>query len=151
MSYSRNDSSGCEAIGCLASLVFGLIIPLVQFFIEKSVYKNVNFLYSVIAILAVISILISIRCHKLHNKCTNLSPTAQEFAKRLGVIVKVEPLGDFPLIKCNINNESKIYHMPFDQQYWRTKIENPGEFYASTVAEAVKRGFRRAFKHKLNS
>ncbi len=82
---------------------------------------------------------------------TKLSPTAQEFAKRLGVVVKVEPLGDFPMIKCNINNDSKIYHLPFDQQYWNTKIENPGEFYAMTVAEAVKRGFRRAFKHKLNS
>ena len=81
---------------------------------------------------------------------TNLSPTAQEFAKRLRVVVKVEPLGNFPLIKCNINNGAKIYHLPFDQQYWRTKIKNPGEFYASTVAEAEKRGFRRAFKHKQN-
>ena len=72
MSYIRNDSSGCEAIGCLASLVFGLIIPLVQIFIEKSIYKNVNFLYSAIAILIIISICISVRNNKLNKKCKEM-------------------------------------------------------------------------------
>lgn len=78
---------------------------------------------------------------------TSLSQTAKIFAKRLGVEVYVKPMGDFPMIKCNINNGQKIYHLPFDQQYWRTKIEKPGEFYAWTVEEANKKGFRRALKH----
>lgn len=54
---------------------------------------------------------------------TNLSPTAQEFAKRLGVVVKVEPLGDFPLIKCNINNDSKIYHLPLINNIGKQKLK----------------------------
>jgi hypothetical protein len=54
------------------------------------------------------------------------------------------------MIKCNINNGNKIYHLPFDQQYWRTVIDKPGEFYAITVKEATKAGFRRAFKHYIN-
>lgn len=42
----------------------------------------------------------------------------------------------------------KIYHLPFDQQYYRTEIKSPGEFYAWTVEEAVNAGFRRAFKYR---
>jgi hypothetical protein len=41
----------------------------------------------------------------------------------------------------------KIYHLPFDQQYDRTKIRpGTGEKYAYTVAEAENDGFRRAWK-----
>jgi hypothetical protein len=54
------------------------------------------------------------------------------------------------MIKCNINNGNKIYHLPFDQQYYRTKIELPGEFYAWTVEEAVNAGFRRARRYMFN-
>jgi hypothetical protein len=36
--------------------------------------------------------------------------------------------------------------LPFDQQYDTAKIENVGEFYAWTVKDAEKAGFRRAFK-----
>lgn len=78
---------------------------------------------------------------------TDLSDMAKRFAEALGVVVKVLPYEDFPMIKCNINNGQKIYHLPFDQQYWRTNIDRPGEFYAMTVEEAEKAGFRRAFKH----
>ncbi len=78
---------------------------------------------------------------------TQLSSTAKLFAERLGVKVYVKPIGEFPMIKCNINNGQKIYHLPFDQQYWRTKIEKPGEFYAWTVKEAYDKGFRRALRH----
>jgi hypothetical protein len=58
---------------------------------------------------------------------------------------------DFPCIKCNIGHDAdgyktKIYHLPFDQQYDVTKIDEPGEFYAMTVQEAEDAGFRRAFK-----
>lgn len=78
---------------------------------------------------------------------TELSDMAKEFAKRLNVQIMTIPIGEFPMIKCNINNGSKIYHLPFDQQYHRTVIKNEGEFYAFSVAEAVSKGFRRAMRH----
>ncbi len=78
-----------------------------------------------------------------------LSDTAKEFSRRLGVVVEYKKMGDFPMIKCNINNGNKIYHLPFDQQYKRTIIEeHKGEFYAMTVKEASTKGFRRAFRYK---
>ena len=76
-----------------------------------------------------------------------LSDTAKEFADKLGVKVIQVQMGEYPMIKCNINNGNKIYHLPFDQQYWRTVIDKPGEFYAMTVKEATSAGFRRAFRH----
>lgn len=78
---------------------------------------------------------------------TNLSPMAMEFAKQLGVKVMKIPMGDYPMIKCNINNGEKIYHLPFDQQYHRTEISKEGEFFAMTVKEATAKGFRRAMRH----
>ena len=58
--------------------------------------------------------------------------------------------GDYPCIKCNIGRDelgiTKIYHLPFDQQYDSTQINTPGEFFAMTVKEAEEKGFRRAFK-----
>lgn len=84
-----------------------------------------------------------------------LSDMAQKFAQRLGVQVMQIAKGDFPMIKCNINKtpegkETRIYHLPFDQQYRRTKIEKPGEFYAWTIKEATSKGFRRALRHTIN-
>jgi len=82
-----------------------------------------------------------------------LSMTAMRFANKLGVIViENNPLDEFPRIKCNVNkdeygDESKIYHLPFDQQYDRTKVNKKKEFYAMTVQEAVDAGFRRAFRY----
>lgn len=81
---------------------------------------------------------------------TELSDMAKEFAKYLGVVVYIISMGEYPMIKCNINGGEKIYHLPFDQQYHRTEIKNEGEFYASTVKEATSRGFRRAMKHFIN-
>lgn len=81
--------------------------------------------------------------------CTNvlLSDTASKFADKLKVFRIHVPMGNFPRIKCNINNGEKIYHLPFDQQYWRTQIKNKDEFYAWTVQEAENAGFRRAKRH----
>lgn len=58
---------------------------------------------------------------------------------------------EFPRIKCNIGKDGeKIYHLPFDQKYDRTIIDkNKGEFFATTVAEAVEHGFRRAKKYNF--
>ena len=81
---------------------------------------------------------------------TRLSDIAMEFAKRLGVKVIVTAKGDYPMIKCNINDGNKIYHLPFDQQYYRVHVNKAGEFYAWTVKEAVDAGFRRAYRHIIN-
>lgn len=81
-----------------------------------------------------------------------LSCTAKRFANYLGItFVENYPLGNYPCIKCNINRSqfgevTKIYHLPFDQQYDSCKINSPGEFFAMTVAEAEAAGFRRAFR-----
>lgn len=78
---------------------------------------------------------------------TTLSETAAEFASSLNIsVVENKSLGDYPIIKCNINKTSgeKIYHLPFDQQYDKVKISGKGECYAMTVAEAEEKGFRRA-------
>lgn len=82
---------------------------------------------------------------------TSLSPVARRAAEWLKIEVEENFTlrKDFPMIKCNINQATheKIYHLPFDQQYDRTKIlSSLGEMYVETAAEAERRGFRRAFK-----
>src|SRR6266545_1337617 len=82
---------------------------------------------------------------------TRLADAAAVVAKDLDVRVETTPLPDFyPMIKCNINPNTgeRIYHLPFDQQYDRTQIRLPGEFFASSVKEAEERGFRRAFRYR---
>lgn len=81
-----------------------------------------------------------------------LSDMAQTFAKKLGVLYVVKQKGEYPMIKCNISKDgSRIYHLPFDQQYYRTEICKSGEFYAWTVKEAEDKGFRRAFKFNIKN
>lgn len=81
---------------------------------------------------------------------TEVSALARRFASELGIVLREKLPFDqtYPCIKCNINASTKerIYHLPFDQQYDRTKISNTGEKYVSTVAEAEASGFRRAFR-----
>ncbi|MBR0416656.1 MAG: restriction endonuclease [Firmicutes bacterium] len=84
---------------------------------------------------------------------TTLSKRAKEFAKILHISYKENlELDEFPRIKCNIGRdengyETKIYHLPFDQQYDSTKIDiTKGEFMAMTVYEAEAAGFRRAYR-----
>jgi hypothetical protein len=83
---------------------------------------------------------------------TKLSPFARTCAEYLGIIVHEEFPFDrnYPCIKCNISKDgSKIYHLPFDQQYDRVVINiTKGECFVATVAEAEERGFRRAMRHK---
>ena len=86
-----------------------------------------------------------------------LSPTAKKMATYLGInFVEHFEAGDYPCIKCNIGHnqygeQTKIYHLPFDQQYDSTKIQDQGEFYAMTVQEAETAGFRRAFEWHGNT
>ena len=84
---------------------------------------------------------------------TTLSEKAKCIANYLGItVIEQLPIGEFPRIKCNINRTTgeKIYHLPFDQQYDKTKIESDGEFFALTVEEAESKGFRRAWRYTLS-
>lgn len=83
-----------------------------------------------------------------------VSDTAKEIANRLSELLEIKikekfPLKKYPLIKCNISRRTgeKIYHLPFDQQYDRTYIENErNECYVETIEEAERLGYRRAFR-----
>jgi hypothetical protein len=81
---------------------------------------------------------------------TSLSDVAREFAVELGIQVRESfPLEEYPSIKCNVSKRTgeKIYHLPMDQQYDRTVIEEErNEYYVRTVADAEKLGFRRAWR-----
>jgi hypothetical protein len=81
---------------------------------------------------------------------TKLSEIANEMCIKLGMeVIQNFPLEIYPSIKCNISRktEEKIYHLPFDQQYDHTTIEEDRlEKYVTTVEEAEKLGFRRAFR-----
>jgi len=83
-----------------------------------------------------------------------LSETAKDFAKILGIkVIDHFPFKKYPSIKCNVSyrDSTKIYHLPFDQQYDRTTIDKErNECYVSTVAEAEKLGFRRAWRWHVN-
>jgi hypothetical protein len=81
------------------------------------------------------------------------SPTAKEFAGLLGVnLIDNFKLSRYPIIKCNVSKRdgTKIYHLPFDQQYDRTLIEYRDECYVETVPEAEALGFRRAIRWRGN-
>lgn len=81
---------------------------------------------------------------------TVLSKLAKEFANDFGIeLIENFELLRYPCIKCNVARESneKIYHLPFDQQYDTTKVEpSRDEFFAMTVEEAERKGFRRAWR-----
>ena len=83
---------------------------------------------------------------------TTLSDEAKEIANILNITIREKMNFDrhYPCIKCNKNKSTgeKIYHLPFDQQYDRIKIDiKNGECYVATVKEAEKLGFRKAMKH----
>ena len=81
-----------------------------------------------------------------------LSDTAKRMAEYLNVKYREGfEIGEYPRIKCNIGKDeygwpTMIYHLPMDQQYDSVKIEKNGEFFAFTVEEAERAGFRRAYK-----
>ena len=81
---------------------------------------------------------------------TVISDVAKEFAKTLGMEIFDNYKFDksYPCIKCNIGRDgSKIYHLPFDQQYDKVNIEpEKGELFARTIKEAEDAGFRRAYR-----
>lgn len=83
---------------------------------------------------------------------TKLSDRAKQFANELRIkIIENFPLEQYPCVKCNVSRRdgTKIYHLPFDQQYDRTIIEEErNERFVETVKEAEALGFRRAFRWK---
>jgi hypothetical protein len=84
---------------------------------------------------------------------TELSKLARRFSNELGIELKEKFKfdKDYPSIKCHTSkiDGTKIYHLPFDQQYDKTKLEKKyGEFYCKTVKEAEDAGFRRAFTYR---
>lgn len=83
-----------------------------------------------------------------------LSDTARDFATALGVtVLEGFAFKRYPSIKCNVSRKdgTKIYHLPFDQQYDRTTIEEErNEHYVETVQEAERLGFRRAWRWRGN-
>jgi hypothetical protein len=83
-----------------------------------------------------------------------LSETAKDFASILGIkVVDHFPFKKYPSIKCNVSHRdgSKIYHLPLDQQYDRTTVdEERNECYVETVKEAEDLRFRRAWKWRGN-
>ena len=92
---------------------------------------------------------------------TELSKLARRFANELGIELKENFKfdKDYPCIKCHTSKAdtpyasrgTKIYHLPFDRQYDKTKLEKKyGEFYCKTVKEAEDAGFRRAFRYRMN-
>ncbi len=88
---------------------------------------------------------------------TKLSPMAIAFSEQLGIAVhENHRLAPYPMVKCNIGRgewgqETRIYHLPMDQMYDRTRIHNNGECYVATVEEAHALGFRRAHRWRGNS
>src|SRR5207237_6562096 len=66
------------------------------------------------------------RAHGVFVTSTVLSPRAHQFADALGIGVRESyPLRLYPSIKCNVSRRKgeKIYHLPFDQQYDKTLVE----------------------------
>ncbi len=86
---------------------------------------------------------------------TRLSDMAGKFARALGVNVKENfPFKPYPSLKCNVSRKdgTRIYHLPFDQQYDRTLVEEErNECYVETVKQAEGLGFRRAFRWRGKS
>lgn len=80
-----------------------------------------------------------------------VSPKAAQVAKVLKVAIEKVPFQRYPSVKCNVSRrtEEKIFHLPFDQQYDTTLIEEERlECYVETVEEAEALGFRHAYRWK---
>ena len=59
----------------------------------------------------------------------------------------------YPQIKCTTTKDGeKIYHLPTDQQYDNIGINKDSRrFYVSTVANAIAKGHRRAYRHAFRN
>lgn len=119
----------------------------------KQIHENhINQLYGTVACYCVENNIDPSRVKGVLITNIELSPMAKRMAEYLGILyMENKEMGEYRCIKCNIGkdefgNPTKIYHLPFDQQYDSTKINKRDEFMARTVAEAEAKGFRRALK-----
>jgi hypothetical protein len=81
----------------------------------------------------------------------DVSPKGEQVAKVLKVSIEKIPFQRYPSVKCNVARRTgeKIFHLPFDQQYDTTLIEEERlECYVDTIAEAEALGFRHAYRWK---
>jgi len=118
---------------------------------QKEIHeKHINQLFGTMTAYAIDNVHDSREVKGVLYTSTRLSARAKDFAEKLGInAVEGFQLRPYPCVKCNISRRdgSKIYHLPFDQQYDRTLIEQERlERYVETVAEAEALGFRRAFR-----
>jgi hypothetical protein len=116
---------------------------------EKIVHeKHINQLYGAFQSYKIeYNISNSIEAKAIFVTSAEASPTARKVANNLVVELNENLHMDktYPCIKCNLSSTGeKIYHLPFDGQYDRTKITKKGECYVRTVEEAEQMGFRRA-------
>lgn len=79
----------------------------------------------------------------------DVSTKAEQVTKVLGVAIDKIPFDYYPSVKCNVARRTgeRIFHLPFDQQYDTTFIEEEKlECYVQTVADAEALGFRHAYR-----
>lgn len=153
-SYMGFDDLGRDVIAKKGNKIY--IIQCKYWSQKKEIHENhVNQLFGTVTSYCIENNIVQEKVLGVIVTNTTLTERAKQFAARLGIkYVENLELSEYPRIKCNIgknNLDSRIYHLPFDQQYDTTKICNPGEFYAFTVAEAESAGFRRAYKWHNNS
>ena len=78
-----------------------------------------------------------------------MSPKAEQVSRVLRVAIEKIPFEHYPSVKCNLSRktEERIFHLPFDQQYDNTLIEEEKlECYVETVSEAEAQGYRHAYR-----
>ena len=120
---------------------------------DKTIHENhINQLFGTMTTYCIENNISSKKVKGVFITNTKLSDTAKKFAELLKIeIIQDRKMEDFPRIKCNIGvdengNKTHIYHLPMDLSYDVAKIVKPGEFFARTVKEAERAGFRRSFK-----
>lgn len=84
---------------------------------------------------------------------TSVSNLARAFANELGIKLyeNFQFNKKYPCVKCidSPRRKTKIYHLPFDQQYDHIKMNIDDKHrYCETVQKAEELGFRRAFKYR---
>lgn len=86
---------------------------------------------------------------------TILSEYAKDSADKLDVKIQqsFELKKNYPKIKCTTTKSGeKIYHLPNDQQYDNILMNKDSQrFYVHTVADAVAKGHRRAYRYMYNN
>ena len=110
MSYNNsNNNYGCEAVGCCIFLIIYVLIPLITYFIDHDFYKNIYFLYSLIALVTIVSILISIKDKRIHKKCNDLQSEMQRLEHQTQM--KIDNITrEYKEKEAVLSNQNKMCH-----------------------------------------